>query len=46
MAELLRISLSAYSRYERGVVKIPLDVLCGLALIHHTSPDYIAELTD
>nr|WP_326126392.1 helix-turn-helix transcriptional regulator [uncultured Oscillibacter sp.] len=46
MAELLRISLSSYSRYENGTADIPLAVLCGLALIYHTSLDYIAELTD
>ena len=46
MAELLQISLSAYSRFERGVVKIPLKILCGLADIHHTSIDYLIRHTD
>ena len=46
MAELLQISRSAYSGYERGISDIPLEVICGIADIHHTSLDYIAELTD
>lgn len=46
MAELLQISPSAYSRYERGTVKIPLIVICGLADFHHTSVDYLIEITD
>ncbi len=46
MAELLQISRSAYSRYERGAADIPLEVICGLACIHHTSVDYLAECTD
>ena len=46
MAELLRISPSAYSRYERGTSDIPLEVICGIADIHHTSLDYIVGLTD
>lgn len=46
IAKLLQISRSAYSNYERGTSDIPLDVICGIADIHHTSLDYIAELTD
>lgn len=46
MAELLRISLSSYSRYERGAVRIPLKVLCGIADIHNTSVDYLMGITD
>lgn len=46
VAELLQISRSAYSNYERGTSDIPLEVICGIADIHHTSLDYIVGLTD
>lgn len=46
VAELLQISCSAYSSYERGAYDIPLEVICGIADIHHTSLDYIVGLTD
>ena len=46
IAELLQISRSSYSNYERGTTDIPLVVICGLADIHHTSLDYLAGLTD
>ena len=46
MAELLQISLSAYSRYERGASDIPLEVICGIADIHRTSLDYLTGFTD
>lgn len=46
MADLLHISPSAYSRYERGISDIPMGVICGMAVIHHTSVDYLAGITD
>ena len=46
MAALLRISPSTYARYERGNTDPPLEVLRALAVLHHTSLDYIAGLTD
>ena len=46
MAELLQISRSAYSSYERGASDIPLEVICGIAYLHQTSLDYLAGLTD
>ncbi len=46
MAELLQISRSTYSGYERGTSDIPLEVICGIADLHHTSLDYLAGLTD
>lgn len=45
IAELLQISRSAYSSYERGTSDIPLEVICGIADIHHTSLDYLADRT-
>ena len=46
IAELLGITQSAYSDYERGKRNIPNDILKKLALFHETSLDYILELTD
>ena len=46
VTELLQISLSSYSRYENETADIPLAVLCNLAVLHHTSLDYIVERTD
>ena len=46
MAELLQISRSTYSGYERGTSDIPLEVICGIADLHHTSLDYLAGLTN
>lgn len=46
MAALLQISRSAYSSYEHGTSGIPLEVICGIADIHHTSLDYLAGFTD
>lgn len=45
MAELLQISRSAYSSYERGASDIPLGVICGIADIHRTSLDYLTGFT-
>lgn len=46
MADLLHISPSAYFRYERGISDIPMGVICSMAIIHHTSVDYLAGITD
>jgi transcriptional regulator with XRE-family HTH domain len=46
IAALLQTSRSAYSNYERGMFDIPLEVICGIADLHHTSLDYLAGLTD
>lgn len=46
MAKLLQTTPGTYSRYERGAVKIPLKVVCGLADIHNTSVDYLIGITD
>lgn len=46
MAEILHCSQRIYSNYERGEVDIPTQILIHLALFHHTSTDYLLELTD
>ena len=37
---------SLYSKYERGVRPIPLDIVVKLARYYNTSVDYILGLTD
>lgn len=46
MAELLHCSQRIYSNYERGDIDIPTSVLIQLSIIHHTSVDYLLDLTD
>ena len=46
MAQFLCVNQSTYSRYERGALEVPLDVLVRLAQFYHTSTDYLLGLTD
>ena len=46
LAEILQVSQSTYSDYERGNINIPLATLKKLALYYGTSIDYMLELTD
>lgn len=46
MAEILNVNQTTYSRYERGDINIPLDVLIKMALFFDTSIDYILNVTD
>ncbi|MGN0356069.1 MAG: helix-turn-helix domain-containing protein [Muricoprocola sp.] len=46
MGEILNCSQRIYSNYERGDVDIPTHILIELAQFHHTSVDYLLELTD
>lgn len=46
LAELLKVTQSTYSDYERGNVNIPLATLKKLALFYGTSIDYMLDLTD
>ncbi|MBQ6540637.1 MAG: helix-turn-helix transcriptional regulator [Oscillospiraceae bacterium] len=46
VAAYLDMQQPQYSRYERGLRDIPSDILIRLALLYHTSTDYILELTD
>lgn len=45
VANLLGISQTVYSRYERGAVTIPVAHLIQLADFYHTSTDYILGRT-
>jgi transcriptional regulator with XRE-family HTH domain len=46
MAEMLHISRSAYSAYENGTNAFPVEILKSLAILYHTSVDYLLEMTD
>ncbi len=46
LANYLNCSQVAYSRYELGMRDIPTEVLIALAKYHHTSVDYLLNLTD
>lgn len=46
IAEILNVNQTTYSRYERGDINIPLDVLIKMALFFDTSIDYILNVTD
>ena len=46
IASSLNCSQRMYSRYERGEVNIPLSLLVEMAKYHHTSIDYLLNLTD
>lgn len=45
LAELLNVSQSTYSRYERGVLDIPCESLVTLARFYKTSTDFLLGLT-
>lgn len=46
IAQILNISQTVYSRYERGFQTIPTEHLMGLADFYHTSTDYILGRTN
>lgn len=46
MAEILHCSQRVYSNYERGERDIPTSILISLARFHHTTTDYILELSN
>jgi len=46
MAQILSCSQRIYSRYERGEVDIPTQILIGVAKYHNVSTDYLLGLTD
>ena len=46
LADYLKCSQVAYSRYELGQRDIPTDVLIALAKFYHTTTDYILGLTN
>lgn len=46
LAELLKVTQTTYSRYESGVLEIPVDALVQLARYYNTSVDYLVGLTN
>ena len=46
IARLLHCTQACYSNYETGKRDIPTEVLIQLAVLYHTSTDYILGLTD
>ena len=46
IAEKLNISQRAYSSYETGNRKLPIELLIEIAKIYNTSTDYLLGLTD
>lgn len=46
MPEILHCSQRMYSNYECNDVDIPTSILIALAKSHHTSVDYLLELTN
>ena len=46
IAKLLNVSQATYSRYENGVLEIPIVSLIKLARFYKTSIDYLVGVTD
>lgn len=46
MGKILGMSQTGYSKYETGENDIPTSILIELAAYHHTSVDYLLNLTD
>jgi transcriptional regulator with XRE-family HTH domain len=46
LGKKLKISQRVYSHYETGQRSIPLEIICDLADIYHTSTDYILGVTN
>lgn len=46
IASYLMCDQSLYSKYERGLREIPLNIIIKLAQFYGTSVDYIVNLTD
>ncbi len=46
VAEYLFCDQSLYSKYERGVRDVPVNIIIKLAKLYNTSTDYILGLTD
>ncbi len=46
VADYLFCDQSLYSKYERGVREVPVNIVIKLARLYGVSTDYILELTD
>lgn len=46
ISEYLMCDQSLYSKYERGLRDVPINVIIKLSKLYNTSTDYILGLTD
>lgn len=46
VADYLFCDQSLYSKYERGIREVPVNIIIKLAKLYNTSTDYILGLTD
>lgn len=46
VAEYLFCDQSLYSKYERGIRDVPVNIIIKLARLYNTSTDYILGLTE
>jgi len=46
IAEILNVKQATYSRYETGILEIPIVDLITLSKFYNTSVDYLLGLTD
>lgn len=46
VADYLFCDQSLYSKYERGIRDVPVEIIIKLAKLYDTSTDYILGLTD
>lgn len=46
VSEYLFCDQSLYSKYERGIREVPVNIIIKLAKLYGTSTDYILGLTD
>ncbi|MBP3761877.1 MAG: helix-turn-helix transcriptional regulator [Ruminococcus sp.] len=46
ISDYLFCDQSLYSKYERGVREVPVNIIIKLAKFYNTSTDYILGLTD
>ena len=46
LAKIIGMSHTGYSKYERGAIDIPTQVLIKLARFYNTSIDYLLDETD
>ncbi len=46
MAKLLNLTKDTYNNYERGISKMPCDVLYNICKLFNTSADYLLGLVD
>ena len=44
IAKVLNVSQTTYSRYESGILDVPISALIKLAIFYETSIDYIVGL--